>query len=383
MSTAAMGRRFWSGDFWLDGYRSLRDRLLLSPGFQNWATAFPLTRPIARHRAKELFDLCAGFVYSQILLSCVKLNLHTILSERAQTLAELQIRLSLPANSAERLLRAAVALKIAERRSRDRFGLGPLGAALVANPGIAEMIEHHAALYADLRDPVALLRGEPRETALSGYWPYASHDDPAELSAEKVSAYCSLMTASQPMIAREILDAYPLGRHRCLLDVGGGEGAFLSAVAGRFPDLQLMLFDLPAVAARAQGRFIREGLAAKARAIGGSLWSDPLPEGADIISLVRVIHDHDDDKALQILHKVRQALTPEGTLLLAEPMSDTAGAEVVGDAYFGFYLLAMGSGRPRKPAELKKLLQSSGFNEIRLLATRTPMLTRLMSARVI
>jgi demethylspheroidene O-methyltransferase len=32
-------------------------------------------------------------------------------------------------------------------------------------------------------------------------------------------------------------------------------------------------------------------------------------------------------------------------------MSETPGAEPVGDAYFGLYLLAMGSGRTRPPRE--------------------------------
>ena len=40
--------------------------------------------------------------------------------------------------------------------------LGPLGAAMVGNPGVAAMVEHHALLYADLADPVALLRGAAR-----------------------------------------------------------------------------------------------------------------------------------------------------------------------------------------------------------------------------
>ena len=44
---------------------------------------FPLTRPIARRRARELFDLCAGFVYSQVLLACVRLRLFEILAEGA------------------------------------------------------------------------------------------------------------------------------------------------------------------------------------------------------------------------------------------------------------------------------------------------------------
>ncbi len=56
--------------------------LLRIPRFQRWAAASPLTRVVARRRAKALFDLCAGFVYSQILLACVRLRLFEILAAR-------------------------------------------------------------------------------------------------------------------------------------------------------------------------------------------------------------------------------------------------------------------------------------------------------------
>ena len=70
-----------------------------------------------------------------------------------------------------------------------------------------------------------------------------------------------------------------------------------------------------------------------------------------------------------------------GKLLIAEPMSDTPGAEPIGDAYFGFYLLAMGRGRPRRPAELKLLLEAAGFGQIRTLPTRRPILISAMIAK--
>jgi demethylspheroidene O-methyltransferase len=142
-----------------------------------------------------------------------------------------------------------------------------------------------------------------------------------------------------------------------------------------------MLFDLPPVAERGRERLFQAGLGDRADAIGGDLFRDSLPEGADLISLVRVIHDHDDDAAAAILRGARAALPPGGTLLLAEPMAATPGAEPVGDAYFGFYLLAMGSGRPRTPRELFRMLADAGFREIRLKRTRRPMLTRLVTAR--
>ena len=55
-------------------WRDWRNRLLMSPRFQRAAAAFPLTRPLARREARGLFDVVAGFVYSQVLLSCVRLG---------------------------------------------------------------------------------------------------------------------------------------------------------------------------------------------------------------------------------------------------------------------------------------------------------------------
>jgi demethylspheroidene O-methyltransferase len=100
-----------------------------------------------------------------------------------------------------------------------------------------------------------------------------------------------------------------------------------------------------------------------------------------VISLVRVIHDHDDEPAACILSAVHRALPANGVLLLAEPMMGTPGAEPVGDAYFGFYLLAMGRGRPRTPQQLQQLLRGAGFASTQLLATRQPLQGQLIVAR--
>jgi demethylspheroidene O-methyltransferase len=359
-----------------------RDRTLSSARFQRFAACFWLTRPIARARTRELFDVCAGFVYSQILFACVKLKLLEALAHGPKTAAELVAELPLPLESIERLLRAAASLRLAEPRGEDRFGLGVLGAAMLGNPGIAAMVEHHAMLYADLADPIALLRGDRLSTQLGGYWAYARASSPETLAAENVGAYSALMAASQALIAGEVLDAYRFDRHRCLLDVGGGEGAFLRFAADRVPHLRLMLFDLPAVAQRAAARLAAAGLRDRAATFGGSFLSEALPAGADLISLIRVLHDHDDHAAARILAAVRAALPRGGTVLIAEPMAGTPGAEPAGDGYFGFYLMTMGSGRPRTAAELSGMLRAAGFCRPRLHATHTPLLTRVLTAVV-
>ena len=364
----------------------LRDRILSSAKFQRFAGAFVLTRPIARKRASALFDLCAGFVYSQILLACVRLKLFDRLAEGPASAADLAARLTMPVERMTLLLDAAVSLGLAQSRSSSkdghpRYGLGPLGAALRGNPGVVAMIEHHAMLYNDLKDPLALLRGEQEPGELARYWPYAARNDSLAVTSDSVAPYTALMSASQPMIAQQVLSAYSFREHRCLLDVGGGDGTFLSAVAQHDPHLRGMLFDLPAVADAASRRFGANGLASRAVAIGGSFITDDLPSGADVISLVRVIHDHDDDHVMTLLRAVRRALPADGTLLIAEPISGTAGAEPIGDAYFAFYLLAMGSGRPRTFATLEAMLRSAGFLHVVLRPSDMPMLTSIIIAK--
>jgi demethylspheroidene O-methyltransferase len=80
------------------------------------------------------------------------------------------------------------------------------------------------------------------------------------------------------------------------------------------------------------------------------------------------------------LRAVRRALSPDGTLLIAEAMSGVRGAEPL-DAYYGFYTLAMGRGEPRTVAEIGRLLRQAGFGRFRLLRNRMPILTSILVAR--
>jgi demethylspheroidene O-methyltransferase len=375
---------------WLGTWRS---RIISDARFQKWAAASPLTRRLAERKARALFDLCAGFVYSQILRACVHLEVFELLHRGPKDLARLAAEMRLTVPAAQRLLAGAASLRLLRALPGDRFALDDLGAAMNGNPAIAALVAHHDLLYADLKDPVALLRGEI-ETNLSRFWPYAGNgpaprskgEDEADsgslVEAEdgQCCGYSELMSQTQSLVVEDILDAYPFGQHRHLLDVGGGDGAFLAAVAKRAPHVALKLFDLPNVAARARNRLEVRGLSGRVEAIGGDMLRDALPPGADIVSLVRVLHDHDDESVRVILAAIRDALPPRGVLLIAEPMAGVRGVEPMGEAYFGFYLLAMGRGRPRSASEIAALVEKAGFGRVRHLKTRRPLLVSVLVA---
>ncbi len=389
----AVGRLGWL-ERARNGVLAFRDRLLGDPAFQRRAAASPFMRPVARKRARELYDIVAGFVYSQTLSAAVRLELFDLLAAGPMSLRSLARETAMPPEALRRLLVAAESLRLVDRRGvapdgDALYGLGDLGAAVNGAPGVKEMVAHHALLYADLADPVSLLRAsaDPArsdarpDTRLSGYWRYAGDERAAALPAEAVADYTRLMGASQPLVAEEVLAAHPFRRARRLLDIGGGDGSFARAALAAAPGLEAVVFDLPAVAERATARFAAEGLSARATAIGGSFFDDPLPTGCDLLTLVRVIFDHGDAAAVRILRAARAATPPDGALLVAEPMADTPGAEPIGAAYYNFYLLAMGGGRARSPEQLSELLRAAGYGRVRLLSARRPILTRVLVAR--
>ena len=349
-----------------------RNALLSDARFQRFAADFPLTRGIAHQRTDALFDLVAGFVYSQVLHACIQLDVLNRLKAGPLDAAALAAAADVPAPGMARLLRAAAALDLVEPLGA-RFALGPQGAALLGNAGLAEMIRHHERLYADLMHPVDLLRRGHGEH-LAGYWPYATSARPGEVGGVDVSAYSTLMAATQPAVAADVLDAYAMQNHRVVMDVGGGEGGFLAAVGARWPHIELRLFDLPAVVARARANVPRGTF------FEGDFLSDALPPGADLITLVRILHDHNDEGVTRILASARAALGPGGRLLIAEPMSAAPRRDRVAEAYFGLYLLAMGRGQARTPRALAASLKQAGFRRVRMLRVRTPSLLRVVIA---
>lgn len=375
------GERALAGEPLGARWRRWRDRLLARSAFQRWALRCPLTRPIARRQARQLFDLCAGFVYSQVLYACVRLDVFGALAEAPATAEALAWRCGLAPAEMGRLLEAAAGIGLVERRGHEHYGLGPLGAALRGNPGIASMVDHHHLLYADLADPLALLRGEQSRTQLGDYWGYARSSAPAQLAAGEVAPYTDLMAASQEFIADQVLDALPLGRYQHLLDLGGGDATFAIAALRRCPELRGTVVDLPAVVERAEQRLADAGLAERAGVVGVDFFTDALPEGADVVVLIRVLHDHDDGAVEALLQRVRAILPAGGELVIAEPMAARRGDAARVASYFGLYLLAMGRGRPRRPDELAGLVRRAGFDEPRLARSSWPMMVRVMRAR--
>ena len=348
-----------------------RNRLLADPNFLAFAQRFPLTRHIARARSRDLFNLLAGFSYSQVLYACVSLRILEHVGQAGISPAQLALKIGITETKTDVLVRAAVALDILGW-TKGQLVLGPHGAALLGQPWIMRFVEHHKYFYRDLEDPVALLKGQSVEGGLRSYWTYEDGESDKQ-------AYSELMAASQEAVSQQILNAYNFKKHKNILDVGGGSGAFLRAVGRENPHLALHLFDLQGVVSLAG----ENSKPPKLFLHSGDFRRDPIPQGMDLISLVRVVHDHDDDVILETLRNIRKVCSTDTTLLIAEPFAGNAANAAVTDAYFNLYFTAMGQGRTRSPKDIAELAAKAGFGRPKVWATNLPLITGLMTLRTI
>jgi len=222
------------------------------------------------------------------------------------------------------------------------------------------------------------LRGG-QDTELSRFWPYVFGASGAR-DPGVTATYSNLMAESQVLVAEDTLRMVNLSGAARLLDVGGGTGAFLAAVGAAYPKLQLDLFDLPMVLLGAKQRLASAGMSDRVTLHPGSFRDDPLPRGAEVISLVRVLYDHDDTTVLQLLTAAYAALPPGGRLIVSEPMSGGAKPDRITDVYFAVYTLAMQTGRTRSEEDIGRLLSTAGFVNIRKKTGFRPFVTSLVTA---
>ena len=354
------------------------NRLVARPGFQSWASRFPLTRGQARRDGAVLFDVVQGFVQSQVLMAVVELDLLRRLRAGPQSPEMLGRATAIDPERLKILLQAAAALKLIKRTRAGHYALARKGAALMGVPGLEAMIRHHKAFYKDMQDPVDLLRG-PERTELSEFWPYV-FGAKGDIDPQVAETYSDLMAQSQRLVAEDTLRAVSFKGITRLTDIGGGTGAFLEAVGRAYPKLHMTLFDLPQVTPGATARFEAAGMMDRVRLEAGSFRDEAVPHDGDAISLIRVLYDHADETVKDLLQDVHHALPPGGRLIISEPMGGGAQPDRAGDVYFAFYTLAMQTGRTRSAEEIAALCKAAGFTNIRCPKPARNFVTRVVTA---
>ena len=167
--------------------------------------------------------------------------------------------------------------------------------------------------------------------------------------------------------AQAILDTYDFTGIRRLADVGGGQGVLLASILKRYPQMQVILYDLPEVVDGVpQDRFA--GCGGRVSIESGSFF-ERVPAGCDACVMKHIIHDWNDDHCRPILSLMREQLPPNGRVLICEMViGDDPGPAPAKMLDIEMLVMTVG-GKERSTEEFRDLFASAGLRLSRIVPT--------------
>jgi len=193
--------------------------------------------------------------------------------------------------------------------------------------------------------------GEPAWEQVFGrpFWAYLDAEPAMRASFDATMA----VDAGSALVA----DGYDWTGVRHVADIGGGTGTLIAQVLRRDPRLRGTLADLPETAAGAREYLAGLGVDDRCEVVGQSFF-DPLPAGADVYLLNRVIHDWDDAAARAILRRCAEAAGSTGRVLIVESQGT---ADAAACAEMNLRMLVLTGGRERTVDDYTALAADAGL----------------------
>ena len=314
-------------------------------------------------------DLLWGFAISQAVYVAAKLAVFDFLGDGPKTSGELADSVGAHEPSLRRLLRALTSVQLL-REDNGRFAATPLGEQLRSDHP-----ESWRAFALSVGWPVnwqpwgelekTILTGKPAFDQVHGvpFFEYFGQN------SEDGAVFNAAMTSLSSVDLRAILAVYDFSEFGIIVDVGGGNGALLRGILERYSQAQGILCDLPSVVANAY-QIRNASVESRCQLVGIDMFQS-VPAGGDVYILKQILHDWNDNEAVQILRNCRQAISAHGKLLhigeVLKPPNEPDFAK-----WLDLNMLVQLTGRERTEMEFRELFAMAGFKLTRVIPTAGP-----------
>lgn len=124
-------------------------------------------------------------------------------------------------------------------------------------------------------------------------------------------------------IVQEVVRVLDTSTAKLAVDVGGASGTLLHGLMAANPHLHGIVLDLPNVVWTAETAARALGLAGRFRAVASNFF-DYVPQ-ADLYLLKFILHDWNDEQAVRILIRCREAMRPDGRVIVIERLLGEIG----------------------------------------------------------
>jgi predicted O-methyltransferase YrrM len=318
-----------------------------------------------------VMETASGFWIAKAMGVAADLELADILKEGPMTIGELANRTQTHPASLLRLMRVLTGNGIFKQRKDGTFSNNKLSMALTEDSNsMKSFIRHHLGannwdFVGDLEQCVRT--GENAISRLTGQEPF----DYLKNHPEKSLIFDRAMTDSNEMSLPLFLAAYNFGKYKKIIDVGGGQGYMVSAIAAKYPGVKCIVFDQPHVVHLATENFARFEVQDQCRFIEGSFF-EKVPEGGQLYILKNILHDWDDDTCIRILKNIHDAMPAGAHILIIDALIEDNNKNSFGKILDLQMLIGMEGGRERTRHEFETVLNAAGFGLLRTIDTATP-----------
>jgi hypothetical protein len=318
----------------------------------------------------DLMKLTTGHWITQAIFVAAKLGIADLLLDGPRNSSELAQSTGANPRALYRLLRALASIGVFVEGSDSRFALTPMAECLQAHtPGsMRAWVLFTGEAYAfqpwgELVDSV--MTGQTAFDHFHGlpiFDYYAQHPEQGKL-------FDAAMTGSAgPEIAAVMAD-YDFSGIGTLVDLGGGQGTFLSTILKVYPAIKGILAEIPAVIDGARSHLEAAHLSDRCEVVPINFF-ESVPAGGDAYVMKRVIHDWDDERSTIILKNCYRAMAGKGKLLLVE-MVLPPGNDPDFSKWLDIAMLVYSSGCERTAEEYRDLLTTAGFRLTKITPTRS------------
>jgi SAM-dependent methyltransferase len=313
--------------------------------------------------ALKLFDLIQSHRVTAVIYVAVRLGIAELLRDGPLAPAQLAKATGADERALGRLLTALSTIGLCERTGEDSYALTEAGACL---DGEAEQSFKSWAIFeAEMLSKrwSAMLESVMTGKTAAELQGLANSFELMGQKPDNVDKFNAAMADLTRLVTPDILRSYDFSWISHLIDVGGGSGELLGAIAQQNRKLRGTIFDLPRCAEAASKHIRHIGISDRVEFVAGDFFK-PVPAIADAIILKSVIHDWNDERSISILRNCRQALPNGGKLLLVErlmPESPGMADDDKAHAMSDLNMLCGPGGCERTEGQYRELLEQSGF----------------------
>lgn len=347
-----------------NGLSRLWDRYIVLP-----TTRF-IEGVVLRRQVERLYLVFGGHIFFQTLRTAVQLDLFTLLAKEGPlTRQDIAKRLGLDEQPARIVVLGLTVVGLLRKRGA-RYSNSHLAGLLLVKDSprkITSYVElQHRAMYKGLYWMLESVR-EYRNVGLKEFagdeptlYERLAHDPDVERIFQEAMQELSVQANAD--LARFV----DLSGVRHLVDVGGGDGTNIIAMARRWPNVRATVFDSPTVCEIARSNIAANGLSGRLDAVPGECFSDPFPVDADCLMFAHFFTIWGERKDRELLKKCHDSLPSGGKVIIFNMMQhdDESGplSAAVGSPYF--LSLATGAGMLYTWREYEAWMRDAGFQDV-------------------